>query len=211
MGELKIKGSAQRSVQNDRMVIRIEFLGKENTPSEISKKVLGECETYLGKLKEAGFDISQIALREDKVQENRWYGEEHNIDYSASREIEIKTDYDMHVVNLLRKISDDLGLNCLFRFNYELSNEEEIRKQLQQEALRNAKAQAEMLAEAVGQKLAGLKSADKDAPRVECEGGGEVLCMLASCDEETAYEQSDELAAKEVILTEDIYTVWEIQ
>ena len=214
MGELKIKGTAQRTVRYDRMVVCIEFTSNGDTPSQASKKVMEECENYLDRVKEKGFDIKKIALRNDSVRQQTRYNTNEQIEYfEASRKVEMRIAFDMRAVNTLRRLSDDLGMNCLFQTNYELSNAQKIREELQLEALRSAKAQAEILAEAVGQRVTGLKSADKDAPRrkeeIYSEMDGLLQCLC--CGQEEPYEKTNELAAKEIELTEDIYTVWEIE
>lgn len=82
------------------------------------------------------------------------------------------------------------------------------------EALKDAKNQAQMIAEAIDQKVTGLISVDKNAPKSNVMYGGEILCMSAidSLDEcEEIYDNSNALMATNITLTENIYTVWEIE
>lgn len=101
-----------------------------------------------------------------------------------------------------------------FQVSYLLSAENAIMKELLKEALQDAKNQAEMLASAIGQKVKGLISADKNEPKAKDEYIGQVLCMTSLCCEQEPsenYNNSDELVATTTTLAEQIFTTWEIE
>ncbi len=216
MGNIEVKGTAQRTVPYDLMKISIKFSVKEKTSVEASKKAMQSCEDILKVLKKAGMDISKLSLGADSVtvDYNRPVGDTVIETYRAEREINFITDFNMKLLNDIRNIINGMETGVIFNTDYMLSNEDDIKKELFVEALKNAKVQAELLSDAIGQKVVGLVSADKNERNDGFLRGAEVLCCGAGSnllDLESCYEASDELAPREVKVTEYIYTVWEIQ
>ena len=131
--------------------------------------------------------------------------------YRASRVLEINSKFDMKMINDLRAIANASKAQVSFHVDYKLSNEDTIRQELMTEALKDAKKQAEVMAQAIDQKVVGLISADKNAPKREIDCFAEVLCMGSlSCGEVEEYDNSDELSPSSGTYTETIYTTWEI-
>lgn len=212
MGKIEVRGTAKRTVDYDLMKIVIDFHAKEETPDEASEKVMKECEDFLAYLKKGGFDLSAIALKSDDVQQSYDYRNGKQIEcYSASRELELVCKFNMKLINKLRSITNSMKLKIGFRVSYLLSKENAIMQELLKEALKDAKNQAEILASAIGQKVKGLISADKNEPKSEPIYGGEVLCMYGQLEVDEIYQNSDELVATTTTLTEHIFTVWEIE
>lgn len=213
MGKIEVRGTAERTVDYDLMKIKIDFHAKEETPDEASKKVMRECEEFLAKLKEGGFDLSAIALKSDDVQQSYNYRNDTQVEcYNASRELELVCKFNMKLINEIRSITNDMKPKVGFRVSYLLSKENDIMNELLKEALVDAKNQVEVLAEPIGQKVKGLISADKKEPKADSVYVGEVLCMSLRCEQEVnEYENSDELVATNTTLTEHIFTVWEIE
>lgn len=214
MGKIEVRGTAERTVDYDLMKIIINFHAKEETSDQASKKVMRECEEFLAKLKERGFDLSAIALKSDDVQQSYSYRNNNEVEcYNASRELELVCKFNMKLINEMRSITNDMKSKVGFKVTYLLSKENVIVQELLKEALQDAKKQAEMLATAIDQKVKGLISADKNEPKPDVVYGGEVLCMSLCCadEEDDCYENSDELAATSTTLTEHIFTVWEIE
>lgn len=215
MGKIEVRGNAERTVDYDLMKIKIDFHAKEETPDKASKKVMRECEEFLAKLKEGGFDLSAIALKSDDVQQSYNYRNDMQVEcYNASRELELVCKFNMKLINEIRSITNDMKSKVGFKVSYLLSKENDIMNDLLKEALVDAKNQAEMLAESIGQKVKGLISADKKEPKSDAVYGGEIFCMTSvlCCEQEVnEYENSDELVATNTTLTEHIFTVWEIE
>ncbi len=68
------------------------------------------------------------------------------------------------------------------------------------------------MAKAIDQRVIGLISADKNAPKQESAYGGEILCMSLCCDSlEETYDNSNELSPSSTTYFESIYTTWEIK
>ena len=212
MGKLEVRGSASKTVEYDLMKIVVDFHALEKTAKEASQKVMHECEEFLGILKNKGIDISKISLSKDRVDRSVSYcnGEEAEY-YRANRVLEIETDFNMKMINDIRTIIDNNNAQAGFDVKYELSNEDNICQELMIQALKDAKKQAEELAHAIDQKVVGLISADKNAPKQDAICIDEVSCLLQLTGErEMFYEHSDELSPSNVTFTETIFTTWEI-
>ena len=212
MGKLEVRGNASKTVDYDLMKIELDFHAKEKTPTEASEKVMRECEEFLGTLKNGGIDISNISLMKDSVDHSIDYRNEGEKDYyRASRVLEINSKFDMKMINDLRAIANASKAQVSFHVDYKLSNEDTIRQELMTEALKDAKKQAEVMAQAIDQKVVGLISADKNAPKRDTDCLAEVLCMGSlRCGEVEEYDNSDELSPSSGTYTETIYTTWEI-
>ena len=213
MGKIEVRGSASRTVDYDRMSLKLEFHAKENTSKEASQRVVHECEEFLGVLKKGGVDISKISLSDDFVDRSADYYRDgvKKEYYRANRVLEIESEFDLKMINNIRAIIINSDAQVSFQVDYVLSNEDEIRQELLTEALKDAKRQAEVMAEAVGQKVVCLLSADKQSPKSDTAYGGEGSCMSLVCEQEIeTYEISDELSPSNKTYTEEIYTIWAI-
>ena len=215
MGKIEVEGYAKRTVDYDLMEITIGFNEFEKTAEKSSKKVMEDCEKFLGELKRSGMDISAIRLDEDKVRStSRYFSGKEQEGYGASRRLELTTSFDMKVINGLRNLANKMNLPASFDVQYRLSNATDIREELRLEALKNAKAQAELIAQTIDMKVKGLLSVNKrEFKDMECES---LMCLaegeiddLFEC--ESAYEYSDELQSTTITLSENIYTKWEVE
>lgn len=212
MGKLEVSGYASKTVDYDLMKIKLDFHAKENSAKEASQKVMHECEEFLGVLKKGGVDISNISLSKDSVDRSVDYRNDGEREYyRANRVLEIESEFNMKMINDIRSIINNSNAQVGFQVDYELSNEDEIRQELLIEALKDAKKRAEVMAQAIDQKVVGLISADKNAPKPDSVYVGEVLCMSLCCEQEVeTYDNSDELSPSNKNYMETIYTTWEI-
>ncbi len=210
MGKINVRGSASKTVEYDLMKIKIDFHAQEKTATEASKKVMSECEEFLGILKKGGVDISNISLTKDSVDQSVDFhnGGEREC-YRANRILEMMSGFNMKMINDIRTITNDSNAQVGFNVEFELSNEDAIRQELTTEALKDAKKQAEVMAQAIDQKVVGLISADKNAPEQDF-FEGDIMYMSLCCDDIETYDNSNELSPSSTTYTESIYTTWEI-
>ena len=211
MGKIEVRGNAARTVDYDRMKVEINFHSVEMLPTAASEKSMKECEEFLKVLKGDGFDISKIAIKRDSVERDYYSNRDDEQRYRADRTLEIASAFNMNLINDLRDIINNMEYQIGFKVDFSLSNEEDIKNELLTEALKDAKKKAETMADAIGQRVIGLVSADKTAPKTEKDdfgGGFFVGCVCAQ--DEIPYEYSDELSASNTTLSEFIYTTWEI-
>ena len=218
MGKLEITGNAEHITYCDRMEISITFSLTSANFRNVSSIVMKQCEEFLRRLEKIQIDTSSIILNQDTVHEHNNYRDDSEDEISASRALTIKAGYDPKLINVIHSIVDDMqselagmhGFFISFGLSQELSNEGELMDTLRREALLDAKKQAEMLAESIGQKVISLISADKKerSKAVPDECVSYILCMDAVEPEE--FKLSNHLSAEEKKLSEYIYTVWEI-
>ena len=219
MGKIEVSGSASKEIQYDRMCIKLEFRNEADTPSEASEKVMQECEDFLTVLKERGLDVSKIVLSEDSISHNRTYTNEGDIISKsiAVRSVEIFSEFNMKLINDIRAIIQKKRYQADLNVSFSPSKENEEHSMLLVEALKNAKAQAERMAQAIDQRVVGLISADKNMPKsVRDDIRDDIVASLGKylcCQdpEFDSYENSDELKPATAVITETIYTVWKIQ
>lgn len=57
MGQIEVKSDASRTVDYDLMTITMRFSARDEVLTEASRKVMQECEEFLGILKKCGADI----------------------------------------------------------------------------------------------------------------------------------------------------------
>ena len=211
MGKIEIKGVASKTIEYDLMQIELNFHARENTPSAASKKALKECEDYLKALEKGGTDISKISLMSDRVEKEYSHRNDSTEEYYiASRVLIIVSTFDMKTINNLHALANDQNIDLDIHIDFKLSNEDAIREELYIAALKDAQKQADSMAEAIGKKLIGLESANKNQPRKETGNWMEVLCQCLCEDHVTTYETSDKLGPSHTTLSEEIYTTWEI-
>ncbi|SCY69310.1 Protein of unknown function [Lachnospiraceae bacterium XBB2008] len=211
MGKIEVRGFASRTVKCDVMKLELDFHAKEDTATEASVKVMHTCEEFLKILKNAGLDISKISIMKDSVVRSTDYRNNGEYDhYQADRVLEINSEYDMKMINTIRSIIDHSQAPVNFHADFRISDRDKISQELLTEALKDAKKQAEMMAEAIDLKVVGLVSADKNPAKSSSGDLWEVLCAELHCEQVERYEYSDELSATSEELSETIYTTWEI-
>ncbi len=214
MGSIHVKGTAQRTVDYDLTEIRICFQTVKPTAHDSSEKIMKECEEFLSILKKKGVDISKVELISDKTNVKEYRIEDkREMYYSSERSIQIRSAFDMKTVNVIRSILLDMGTNTSFNVDYSISETESIMQDLLLEALTNAKAQAEKMAKAIDKEVINLISADKDLTHHRYNNMDKYkldYCMCSSDDEDSKYDNSNELKATSTVLNEEIYSEWEI-
>lgn len=213
MGKLEVKGIASRTMDYDRMKIKLEFYSNEDTPAEASNKVMKECEEFLRIAEKDGLNVSEMKLKEDKVYGKTSFSrDEEKTYYCGNRTIEIETGFDMKLINYIRTAINSEKMSVEFDVDFSLTNEEEIKKNLLQEALQDAKSQAEEMAKAIGQKVVGFVSADQKITQREIQKMNQDLlqCLSLCEDYDSHYDISNKLSATKTTVIESINTVWEI-
>lgn len=212
MGKIEIKGCASRKVQCDVMEIKITFIAEARSSEMASRQVMEQCELFLEKLEGIGVDITKIKIEDDSVRKSI-YREE--CKFNAERGICLKAEFDMTFVNVIRELLNSIKAESNIGTNFILSNSEEISAQLLKEALLDSKKKASDIAEALGQKLIGLISANKkgrfDYSDDEENERFEYPTMPSGDIKVLQFLKTNALQSPERTITEEIIAVWEIQ
>ena len=199
MGKITVIGHAEREVSYDQVTVTISFKANEKNSTRASETVIKQCEDFLSALKKKGIAVNQIHLDEDSIEGT----------IVATRSIKMDIPYNMDFMNYLLKLIQERGSDIVYRTSYRLSDEKKIHDELMQEAMRDSKARAESLAEALGQRVIGLKSATNNMDKVL----DKFLNCMKLCDEGGSGYCEDELLSSELsapttIESEDLEAVW---
>lgn len=162
MGKLYVNGRAKQELNADMVNINLRFEARDESSTRALYIVTEQCEQFLGKLKKAGFNLDQVRLADDEVSQDR-YDEERL--YIASRSVEFDMPFEIKnynaILDMIRKEQYEINLST----NYYLSNNDEVKERLVQEAVVDSQKRAKQIAEALGRKLIGFKEMDVDGIR----------------------------------------------
>ena len=162
MGKLYVNGRAKQELHADMVNINLRFEARDESSTRALYIVTEQCEQFLGKLKKAGFNLDQVRLADDEVSQDR-YDEERL--YIASRSVEFDMPFEIKnynaILDMIRKEQYEINLST----NYYLSNNDEVKERLVQEAVVDSQKRAKQIAEALGRKLIGFKEMDVDGIR----------------------------------------------
>ena len=206
MGKITVIGHAEREVSYDQVTISIVFKAYEKTATRASEMVMRQCEDFLAALKKKGISLNQIHLGEDSISESYRSNDEGTM--AASRSIKMDVPYNMDFMNYLLKLIQKKGSDATYHTTYKLSNEKKIHEELVLEAIKDSKANAESMAEALGQKVIGLKSATNSTEKLLDKF---INCMQLNDDAD--YYDDEELLSAELLSpttveSEELEAVW---
>ena len=213
MGKIKVNGSAERLYDPDIFVLLLEIRERGETAAEATGCMRESVEVLLAELEKIGITAEYIRMEEDAVDErSRSYsGSEEIYWYVSRRRLTIRTKPDMEIVNAVRRIISDEESDITMDIEYMVSDIEEIKKQLLKEAVADAKAKAQLIAEAMDLKLVGIESADTGETYYCVDEELETAAMdgmLAEAKGFSARERSDDIKAKQIRISSQINIVW---
>ena len=213
MGKIKVNGNAERLYDPDMFVLSLEIRERGDSAAEASGCMKEAVESLLGQLEKIGITAEYIRMEEDAVDERSRSssGSEETYWYVSRRRLSIRTKPDMEIVNAVRRIIADEESDITMDLEFVVSDMDEIRKQLLKEAVADAKAKAQLIAEAMDQKLTGIESADTGESYYCVDEEMETATMDGMLAEPRAYsmkERSDDLKAKQIRISSQINIVW---
>ena len=195
MGIIITKGFASRLVEYDQLVTSVRFRAETLKADEAIRKVMGDSERFLQELKKGGMDTSKIEAGNNKVEEEKRFGEANVV--NASRTIRMRTVYDPAFIEGLMQVIEQGGFDADLSFKPSISDIEDIRSELMKEAAMQARKKAKDIAEIMGASFMGLEKMETDL------GVSRVSWDL---DEENAFDESQGVAMKKLVSAEDEYS-----
>lgn len=166
MGKIRIVGRAKREYQPDLCHVYLNVQNKKRTTDIASKQTNNQCEKLLSDLIEKGFGLENIVISEDTVRQDREYGYRSSDDsskellYEAVREIRLTVPAEQKILNIISDIIENGYKNITISKHFIISNEPAYLKELQKEAVEDSRTRANYFAEMMGQKIAGIDSAN---------------------------------------------------
>lgn len=171
MGTIRVRGSAEKDFVIDRFVIRFEIKASGRSSGEVIENGKNQTEQFLQLMHdELGLKPEDFMLNDFSVRQS--YGE--NAPYRFSKSISIKMPANMQmeerIAELLKKMSD-----VEYSMEFELSDENEMEKHVLQSAIEDSRKKAEMIAEALGQKIIGADDVNYEY------SSGDDVCVQERC------------------------------
>lgn len=176
MGKITVSGTAEKEIPADIAEISVRFQTRANSTSNAIKKITEQCEEFLSILKNIGFDMKHIRIKDDHIQQNYF---DNRLNVTASKSISIKIKLDSALNNYIISILKSKNYDVNYNIEYKVSNLAEIHRQLLKEALSDSKRKAEIVAETMNQHIIGIDSMNtsdiknpikyKDIPKIQNE------------------------------------------
>lgn len=152
MGTIRTTGKALREVEYDKMTITMTFNTRDRRSKDAIRKVIEECDLFLGELKKVGVDTSMIRGGRNNVSRNNSsYNSDKGTD--AVRTIRWESDYDLKMIDAVMKLSEKGSYDIDISIDPRYSKKSDLCKELMKEAVLDAKAVADSLAESLGTKV----------------------------------------------------------
>ena len=157
MGKLKITGKASHEYTYDLVEITVRFQVHEHTAAKSMEKVLTQCEEFLSFIQEEGIKPDKIRIGDNSVEQ---VYDDKELDVCATREVKLRVPFDMVFANYIMSLVQNKKYDVDINTSYLLSNKTSIHNDLIKEAINDSKEKATFIADAMGQKLAGIDSVE---------------------------------------------------
>lgn len=209
MGKLMITGKAEREVCYDVVELTVTFCNDDKNSSDAIDTVIRQSEKFLSIIASKGADVSKIRMDDDSLERSSRYDDKRRS--SARRSFCLCTAFDMKFINSISQIIRDENFNAEIKYEYILTNKNEIHKELLKEALDDSRKKAEMIATAVGEKIVGIEEMKLDNIKAYIRQHMEEreLSFVDYYQSETSC--SDELSSPITIETETVNVTWIIE
>ena len=203
MGKIKVKGSAAMDFAADTMELTFTVGTESASPVTAAEKGKAQTEALLSVLEELGIAPEEITLRSENVSEQHGYGGQQTV-FRFSKEMTLKTKADL---NLSEKVSAAIiakEIPARYSVSFSLSDEKACGEKVIAAALADARAKAELIAAATGNKVTGLDSAD-----FEYDNSTPTVGLMRSCyaaDERSS--AASRLTPDRITVSKEISVCW---
>lgn len=165
--QLNVTGEASISVQPERAIVTYSINETRDSYDEAIAMMTKRIDALSSTLTKIGFKKEDIKTANFNIRQNRKYrqGEPKGNEYVASQSLEIRFDHSTkRLLEVLNKTaSDESSPSVSIAFGMSEEQEEKVKKQLMQMAVKDAKAKAEVLAEATGYTIKSIKEINYSA------------------------------------------------
>lgn len=189
MGKITINGYAEKKVNYDIAVLNITFVARDKNASKAMQEVKRQTEDFLKNLKGKNINISEINFEKDDISSS--YRSENEL--CAERELSMRIPYNMDFINYISNLIQDNNYDVSYDMNFELSERDNIHKELLKLAMQDARDKADVIAESMGQKVVALKSASTGSNRCMDKL---LKCMSLVEEDDCYYDEDDSLSSE---------------
>lgn len=209
MGEMIIKGYAERRVECDIIQYILKFIGEGVSVPEAAKKSSDELERFLKIMEENGIG-SEVFELGDNSTSKKYRSENEEMPYESKRIITAKMPMNTANADAIMQYITNYQLNVEISDTYSYSHKSELHKELLKEAVDDSRARAEIIASYAGQKIKGIKRIDTDLSNinksVELDDCSELFCVFERINCEPSRAQK--LSAPTVREKEEVSVIW---
>lgn len=210
MGEMTVKGYAEREVESDLVKYTFNFEKIGYSIDTSVKAVSAELERFLEIIEEKTGIIPDV-FRIENNSTSKTYNSEKGQRYKAERRISAVLPMSAELSDLLMNIIVKHEFNVEINEDYIVSNMEEINKELLKLAIENSKDKAEMIALFAEEKICGIKTLKiltnkSSSIDEEYEEGYRLDDILRGLD-----SKSSQLSSPIIKLSQNVEIVWNIE
>lgn len=208
MGTIKVKGYVEKEVAADLAEYVISFRGRDIKTSVSVNDARRQSEIFLKEMKDAGFDISQMHLDDDNIDDYRY---DDRSTKSTNRKKSFKVKFDPKISNLILSIIERNNLNVSIQTRFDISDKKSLHEELLKEAVKESKNRAELIASVNGQTVKYIDSVEDDIYEEEEKIDVFGMKLLESCVPGADAYISDDLQGKLITQSATVYIKWVIE
>lgn len=154
MGKIKIEGKAEKYFKTDMIEMTIIFKKSDVLKADAINNLLAECEAFLSKLKNAGFNMENVTIESENSKYHLLKELKH---YDVEKRIVLKFRADLKLSNTLIKLLQLEDYEAEYTLSFLFADKAELQKQLLLEAIENSKNKADMIASSMNMKIIGIE------------------------------------------------------
>lgn len=212
MGEMTVKGYAERTVDCDVICYVLKFIGEGSSIPEATKRSSDELEHFLKIMEENGIGSELFELGDNSTSK-KYRSDNEKQSYESNRVITVKMALNTANADAIMQYISEYQINVELTDTYSYSQKAELHKELLKEAVDDSRAKAEIIASCTGQRIKGIKSVDTDFSSREkhtiLEDYGEFFNMIGikSC----GTSRAQKLSSPTITEKEEVEVVWLIE
>lgn len=162
MGTITTEGRSSRLVKYDRLKMTINFCTRNRSTSKSIKTAMDDCEKFLNIMADMGVKLGAFEAGVNSTVRGPY---DEKSEMRTDREVVLRSQYDLNLVNVILHIIEKNDFDANVDFDPEISNENEIKGELYQEAAMTSKKEAEMIANSINMTIVGLDKLETDNAR----------------------------------------------
>jgi uncharacterized protein YggE len=192
--QISVIGTASASVKPSVVKLSLNISGIEENYNEAVSSLFERSAQVMQELQNAGFDEKEIFTSNLSISKNSRYQDGKQVQsYFASEMISVDFSFDENrLLSILSRLSASLAEPDI-RFSFDLTDEEKetIKTELMENAIKDARKSAEILASAAGTSLGGILKINYGSLESPVTPRGEMMTMAASRSSISSYNPED--------------------
>ena len=131
MGEITVRGYAEKEINYDLVALTITFRAREKTVGRATQEVMKQCDDFLKALCEKGVKVEELNLESDSI--DSYHGREQGIK-STERTIKVTIPFRMKFMNFIMNLIQEQSGDIDYQTEFCLSDPKKIHEELLKEA-----------------------------------------------------------------------------